>query len=47
MKAARVVLMAVGVIALATVAKKWFTPGGVYVPQVPGAISEFEPLTEE
>jgi hypothetical protein len=27
----RVVLIAVGVVAVAAVAKKWFTPGGVYV----------------
>ncbi|HEY5871735.1 MAG TPA: hypothetical protein VIT46_00740 [Gaiellaceae bacterium] len=47
MKAARVVLMAVGVVAVATVAKKWFTPGGVYVPQVPGPRTEFGLLTEE
>ena len=37
MKAARVVLMAVGVVAVATVAKKWFTPGGVYVPEASGS----------
>jgi hypothetical protein len=35
MKARRVVLIAVGVVAIAAVAKKWFTPGEVYVPDVP------------
>jgi hypothetical protein len=34
-KATRVVLIAVGVVAVAAVAKKWFTPGGVYVPSDP------------
>jgi hypothetical protein len=36
-KATRVVLIAVGVVAVATLARKWFTPGGVYVPEVPGS----------
>jgi hypothetical protein len=31
-KATRVVLLAVGVVAVAALAKKWFTPGDVYVP---------------
>ena len=35
MKASRLVLLAAGVVAVAAVAKKWFTPGGVYVPEVP------------
>ena len=34
-KATRVVLLAAGVVAVAAVAKKWLTPGGVYVPEVP------------
>lgn len=35
MKATRLVLIAVGVVAVVAVAKKWFTPGGVYVEEVP------------
>ena len=31
-KATRVVLIAAGVVAVAAVAKKWVTPGDVYVP---------------
>ena len=34
MKATRVVLIAVGVVAVAAVSKKWLTPGDVYVPVV-------------
>jgi hypothetical protein len=34
-KATRLVLMVVGAVAVAAVAKKWFTPGGVYVYEVP------------
>jgi hypothetical protein len=33
-KATRLVLLAAGVVAVAAVAKKWFMPGGVYVPEV-------------
>jgi hypothetical protein len=40
MKATRLVLIAVGVVAVAAVAKKWFTPGGVYVPEPPRPIGE-------
>ena len=32
MKATRAVLLAIGVVAVAAVAKKWLTPGDVYVP---------------
>jgi hypothetical protein len=34
-KATRVVLLAVGVVAVAALAKKWVTPGNVYVPEKP------------
>jgi hypothetical protein len=34
-RASRVVLLAAGVVALAAVATKWLTPGGVYVPEKP------------
>ena len=34
-KAGRVVLIAAGAVVVAAVAKKWFTPGGVYVEDVP------------
>ena len=35
MKASRVVLIAVGVVAVTALAKKWLTPGDVYVPEKP------------
>ena len=35
MRASRAVLLAVGVVAVAAVARRWFTPGEVYVPEVP------------
>ena len=35
-----------GVVAVATVAKKWFIAGGVYVPSVPGRVPS-SALTEE
>jgi hypothetical protein len=34
-KAISVVVIAVGVVAVAALAKKWVTPGDVYVPEVP------------
>jgi hypothetical protein len=34
-KARRLVLIAIGVVALAAVGRKWFMPGGVYVPEKP------------
>ncbi len=40
MKATRAVLLAAGVVAVAVVAKKWLTPGGVYVPEVPSTTKE-------
>jgi hypothetical protein len=36
-RTARIALIVVGVVALAAVAKKWFTPGGVYVPEATSA----------
>ena len=35
MKASRVALIAVGVVAVAAVARRWFRPGDVYVPDLP------------
>ena len=35
MKTTRVVLLAVGAVAVAALAKKWLTPGDVYVPEQP------------
>lgn len=40
MRTARVVLLAVGVVAVAGLAKKWFAPGGVYVPEGPRAMAQ-------
>jgi len=42
-KATRVVLLAAGVVAVAAVAKKWLTPGSVYVPEVASAPPPISP----
>ena len=43
MRTSRVVLLAVGVLAVAAVAKKWFTPGNIYVPASTASFVDSDP----
>ncbi len=43
MKTSRVVLLAAGVVMVAAVAKKWFTPGDMYVPASSESFADSDP----
>jgi hypothetical protein len=43
LRTSRVVLLAAGVVVIAALSKKWFTPGDIYVPPSSESVADSDP----